>query len=114
MRTILLFLTLILAVSMNATAADLPSAKTIQTELEQVKKAEQNEANKAIAKNYEDTLGLLDKLEKQKADTETLRKSIDSAAIQLKTSQNNLDGLKKREKTSEQLQAEFSKLSLAD
>lgn len=114
MRTILLFLTLVLMVSMNATAADLPSAKTIQTELEQVKKADQNEANKAIAKNYEDTLGLLDKLEKQKADTETLRKSIDSAAIQLKTSQNNLDGLKKREKTSEQLQAEFSKLSLAD
>ena len=114
MRAIFLLFSFIFVCSSSVWAADIPSVKTIQTELEQVKKAEQNDANKAIAKNYEDALGLWDKLTKQKADTENLRKLIANAPAALKSSQESIDRLKKRAKTAEQLQAEFARLSSAD
>ncbi|WP_293730863.1 mechanosensitive channel MscK [uncultured Actinobacillus sp.] len=112
MRTIFLLLSLIFAVSITAVAADLPSVKTIQTELDKAKKAEQSDSNKAIVKNYEDTLALLDSITKQKNETDALNKAIANAPAQLKASQENLERLKKREKSPEQLQAELTKLAL--
>lgn len=112
MRTIFLLLSLIFAVSITAVAADLPSVKTIQTELDKAKKAEQSDSNKAIVKNYEDTLALLDSITKQKNETDVLNKAIANAPAQLKASQENLERLKKREKSPEQLQAELTKLAL--
>lgn len=114
MRTIFLFFSLMFIFASSALAVDLPSVKSVQAELEQVKKAEQNDANKAIAKNYEDVLALLDKLDKQKADTSSLRKVIESAPAKLKASQESLERLKKRTKTAEQLQAELAKLSISE
>ena len=76
-------------------AAELPTEKDLQTQLDSAKKAEQNDTTKALVQDLEETLSLLSQIAKQKADNEALNNEIDASQAALSKSQANLEKLKK-------------------
>lgn len=74
---------------------ELPTTQAVQKQLENAKKLDQTDAkNKALVQTLEETLTLLSQIEKQKADNQTLEKSIQDSQKALQISQTNLEKLK--------------------
>ncbi|MDO4430754.1 MAG: mechanosensitive channel MscK [Lonepinella koalarum] len=92
-----------LGVVANATAVDLPKTQEIKKQIDAVKKETQTDLTKAILLNLDDTLVLLEQIDKQKVDTDKLRQQIATAAKALKISQENIEKLKTNGKSIEQL-----------
>ncbi len=112
-RKTLTYLVLGLLLTVNTSVfAALPSAKEIQSQLEIIKKNNQNDNNKADIKNLEDTLVLLEQLEKQKQDNENLNKKIQDSVQELKKSQQNIANLKAKQRSAEQIQKSLANLSV--
>ncbi|HHT7629689.1 mechanosensitive channel MscK [Pasteurella multocida] len=94
------------------TFAQLPTPNDIQAQLKVAKSAEQNDTNsKTVVQNLEETLALLAKIDKQKADIKDLEARIDGAAEQTTKAQKRLETLKSTPAPSA---TQFEKLSLAD
>lgn len=94
------------------TSAQLPTPNDIQAQLKVAKSAEQNDINsKTVVQNLEETLALLAKIDKQKADIKDLEARIDGAAEQTTKAQKRLETLKSTPAPSA---TQFEKLSLAD
>ncbi|WP_150539107.1 mechanosensitive channel MscK [Actinobacillus vicugnae] len=68
-------------------AADLPTEKDLQAQINEAKKLEQNDSNKTLIHDLEETQSLLAQISKQKADNEALEKSIKTSQQVLKASQ---------------------------
>lgn len=111
-----LYLTALCCLGMmaNAVAVDLPKSQDIKTQIETIKKETQTDLTKASLANLDDTLLLLEQIEKQKSDTDKLRQQIVNAAKNLKISQENIEKLKTNAKSAEQLTADLSKKSLEE
>ncbi|AWI51559.1 mechanosensitive channel MscK [Actinobacillus porcitonsillarum] len=75
-------------------AAELPTEKTIQLQLKEANKLEQNDTTKALIKDLEDTQSLLSQITQQNEDNNALNDEINNAKKALSTSQTNLDKLK--------------------
>ncbi|HDR1876292.1 TPA: mechanosensitive channel MscK [Pasteurella multocida] len=107
------FFALSLCFMFNAyTFAQLPTPNDIQAQLKVAKSAEQNDTNsKTVVQNLEETLALLAKIDKQKADIKDLEARIDGAAEQTTKAQKRLETLKSTPAPSA---TRFEKLSLAD
>lgn len=89
--------------------AELPQEKDIQSQLKNVQAADQKDpANKLMAQQLEETLALLAKIQKQKADTKALEEKINGAAAQSEKIQKQLDNLKQNTVSQE----DFSVLSV--
>ncbi|MGF7452955.1 mechanosensitive channel MscK [Pasteurella bettyae] len=110
-RSFLFSIGLLLTFVSNVFAVELPTEKSLQSQIDTLQKEEQTETVKSTLQNLQDTQNLLSQLTKQKADTDQLRKDIDNSAKSLAESKSNIEKLTAQEKTSEQLKAEFSKLS---
>ncbi|QIM68273.1 mechanosensitive channel MscK [Basfia succiniciproducens] len=111
-RSFGLALSLVFAFVGSTLAADLPTEKSLQAQIEQLQKDEQTEVNKALVQNLQDAQELLAQIAKQKADNEKLNKDIDRSTRTLAESKANIERFKKQEKTVEQLKEDFRKLSL--
>ncbi|MGC6407058.1 mechanosensitive channel MscK [Bisgaard Taxon 45] len=107
------FLALSLCFMFNAyTFAQLPTQHDIQSQIKIAKGADQNDVNsKLVVQNLEDTLSLLAKIDKQKAEIKDLEARIDGAAEQTVKAQKRLETLKSTPVPSA---TQFEKLSLAD
>lgn len=90
--------------------AELPTEKSLQTQIDALQKVEQTDEIKANIKTLEDTKGLLAQIAKQKADNESLNSEIDHSKTSLKKSQDNLAKLKNSSVT----QPNFSRNTLDD
>ncbi|MGY4677203.1 mechanosensitive channel MscK [Pasteurella sp. P03HT] len=92
--------------------AQTPTETDIQAQLKIAKSADQNDPNNKIAvQNLEETLALLTKVDKQKADIKSLEARIDSAAEQTQKAQEQLTLLKNKKGPTV---IELEKLALAD
>ncbi|WGE53737.1 mechanosensitive channel MscK [Actinobacillus equuli] len=67
-------------------AAELPTEKDLQTQIDETKKLEQNEVNKALIKSLEDTQALLAQIAQQTSDNAALEKEIKGAQAALQSS----------------------------
>lgn len=74
--------------------AELPTEKSLQTQIDALQKVEQTDETKANIKTLEDTKALLAQIVKQKADNDALNNEIDHSKASLKKSQANLATLK--------------------
>jgi len=106
-----LFLGLLFMLNTSVFAA-LPSAKDIQSQLEIMQKNNQTDDNKVDIKNLEDTLVLLEQLEKQKQDNENLTQEIQHSVQELKKSQQSIANLKAKQRSAEQIQKSLANLSI--
>lgn len=68
-------------------AAELPTEKDIQTQIDEAKKLEQNEINKSLIQGLEETQALLAQIAQQKSDNAELEKEIKGAQSALQRSQ---------------------------
>lgn len=92
--------------------AQIPTESDVQAQLKIAKSADLNDPNnKIVVQNLEETLALLGKIEKQKADTKALQTRIDNAVEQTSKAQENLVKLKNKSISSSEV---LEKLSLAD
>ncbi|WGE89914.1 mechanosensitive channel MscK [Actinobacillus arthritidis] len=93
-----LFFSLTLMLSSHTIwAVELPTEKTIQTQIDEAKKLEQNDTTKTLIQHLENTQALLMQISKQKADNAELEKTIQSSQHDLKVSQANVEKLKSSE-----------------
>lgn len=95
-----LFLGLSLCFMLNTSAiAKIVSENEIQAQLNVAKSGDSNDPNnKTVVQNLEETLVLLGKINKQKADISALEEKISSATDLTLKAQKHLEGLKKAEK----------------
>ncbi|AIJ30884.1 mechanosensitive channel MscK [Actinobacillus suis] len=71
-------------------AAELPTEKDIQIQIDETKKLEQNEVNKSLIKSLEDTQALLAQITQQKSDNSALEKEIKGAQAALQVSKTDI------------------------
>lgn len=96
-----LFLGLGLSLAFNEVVlADLPTQASIQQQLNVAKSADQNNAeNKLLVQQLEETLGFLERINQQKAETEALRQKIERSNTEMSKTQQVLDTLKNQATT---------------
>ncbi|HBO39169.1 MAG TPA: mechanosensitive channel MscK, partial [Pasteurellaceae bacterium] len=112
-QSLLLGLGLLFIFSAAASAATLPTEKDIQSQLDAVKNEKpENAGNKALIKELEDTLSLLNQINQQKEDNKKLDDQIRDAAKLIKTSKTNIEKMKAQEAT--QKKDNLTKLSIED
>lgn len=104
------FVLLAMMFSISFANADLPTDKSLQTQIDALQKVEQTDDTKASIKTLEDTKTLLSQIAKQKADNEALTNEIDHAKESLAKSQANLAKLK----NSSVNMASFNRTSIED
>lgn len=105
LNQLLLGIGLSLSVGLSAWA-ELPNEKDIQAQLKELKAEDQNNPNTKLAIQYlEETLNLLGKIQKQKADTKVLEEKINHAATQSETVQKELDSFKAQPLMAEQFES---------
>ena len=90
-----LFLSLgLLFGAVNTWAAELPTEKVIQAQIDEAKKAEQNAETKVLIQHLEETQALLQQISKQRADNEALDNEIQNSRAELAKSKQNIERLK--------------------
>ncbi len=112
-KTVLLGAGLLFAFSTTTLAAELPTEKDIQAQLDAAKNDKSGDPkNTALISDLEGTLTLLADINKQKAANEQLKTQIANAADGIVTSKANLDKLKAQSAVKKN--DNFTKLSLTD
>lgn len=94
MRNVILFGLNLFVCSSVLLAAELPSYKAIEMQINDAKKLDKNDSNNALVKHLEETRSLLEKIAQQKNDNEDLTKEIKGASVALGISQANIEKLK--------------------
>ncbi|VEG83712.1 potassium efflux protein KefA [[Haemophilus] ducreyi] len=94
MRNVILFWLNLFVCSSVLLAAELPSYKVIEMQINDAKKLDKNDSNNALVKHLEETRSLLEKIAQQKNDNEDLTKEIKGASVALGISQMNIEKLK--------------------
>ncbi|WP_018652879.1 mechanosensitive channel MscK [Actinobacillus capsulatus] len=89
-------------------AAELPTEKDLQTQIDETKKLEQNEANKSLIKSLEDTQALLAQITQQKSDNSALEKEIKGAQAALQSSKADIAKLQHIPQVTQDALAKYS------
>lgn len=89
-------------------AVELPTEKDLQTQIDETKKLEQNEVNKSLIKNLEDTQALLAQIAQQKSDNGALEKEIKGAQAALQSSKADIAKLQHISQVTQDALAKYS------
>ncbi|WGE88312.1 mechanosensitive channel MscK [Actinobacillus equuli subsp. haemolyticus] len=100
-------LTLVLS-SHTLWAAELPTEKDLQAQIEETKKLEQNEVNKSLIQSLEDTQAFLTQIAQQKSDNSALEKEIKGAQIALQSSKADIAKLQHIPQVTQDVLAKYS------
>ncbi|WGE59914.1 mechanosensitive channel MscK [Actinobacillus equuli] len=100
-------LTLVLS-SHTLWAAELPTEKDLQAQIEETKKLEQNEVNKSLIQSLEDTQAFLTQIAQQKSDNSALEKEIKGAQIALQSSKADIAKLQHIPQVTQDALAKYS------
>lgn len=109
-----LAITLAVVIHLVGYAAELPSEKALQVQIERAKKLDQTESShQTLLQTLEETLSFLIQIEKQKAENAALYKKIERSQAALQSSQQHLEKLKSEAENITSVE-EFASQSLAD
>ncbi|WGE63826.1 mechanosensitive channel MscK [Actinobacillus equuli subsp. haemolyticus] len=100
-------LTLVLS-SHTLWAAELPTEKDLQAQIEETKKLEQNEVNKSLIQSLEDTQAFLTQIAQQRSDNSALEKEIKGAQIALQSSKADIAKLQHIPQVTQDALAKYS------